>query len=76
MAPAWEPFFCQNGQITLFRFKVSDLLMNVEKNEKIKNCTFLFKKRCGKPSAKKYIIPIFDTNSFIKQIKYNENDII
>jgi hypothetical protein len=53
MAPAWEPFFCQNGQITLFRFKVSDLLMNVEKNEKIKNCTFFVQEKVWKTFCEK-----------------------
>ena len=48
MAPVWEPFFCQNGQITLFRFKVPDLLMNVEKNEKIKICTFFVQEKVWK----------------------------
>ena len=55
MAPAWEPFFCQNGQITLFRFKVSDLLMNVEKNEKIKKYTFFVQEKVWKtPYGKVY----------------------
>jgi len=48
MAPVWEPFFYQNGQITLFRFGVSDLLMNVEKIEKIKKYTFFAKEKVWK----------------------------
>jgi hypothetical protein len=49
----FEEKMIKTTQITLFRFKVPDLLMNVEKNEKIKNCTFFVQEKVWKTFREK-----------------------